>query len=377
MIPPTDWLLVILITAACAALAVALGARLVRRLTHWSVTLHLVVASLAALATVALSVVATTRAMFLSSHDSRVVLVVTLLSVPAGAGVAIVLGRSLRDACRQLAAAAATVGEPAYVAPLSPVTSELTAVAAALSLAHCRLADAHEREQALELGRRELVAWMSHDLRTPLAGMRAMAESLEDGIVTDPASVARYHRQLRVEVDRMAAMVSDLFELSRVQGPLDLQLERVGVSDLVEEAVASADPVARAKGIRLVASTEDRLPVSVDTTELGRVLRNLLVNAIRHTPHDGTIHVTTESGEGHVTLAVSDACGGIPPDELDRVFDTAFRGGDAARTTMPHLRAGLGLAIARGVVEAHRGVISVANHGPGCRFEVRLPLAAD
>jgi len=140
---------------------------------------------------------------------------------------------------------------------------------------------------------------MSHDLRTPLAGMRAMAESLEDGIVTDPATVARYHAQLRVEVDRMAAMVSDLFELSRVQGSLDLQLERVGASDLVEEALASADPVARAMDIRLVASTEHLLPVSVDTTELGRVLRNLLVNAIRHTPHDGTIHVTTEPGEGH------------------------------------------------------------------------------
>ena len=126
-----------------------------------------------------------------------------------------------------------------------------------------------------------------------------------------------------------------------------------------------------------MASTEHLLPVSVDTTELGRVLRNLLVNAIRHTPHDGTIHVTTEPGDGHVTLAVSDSCGGIPADELDRVFDTAFRGGDAARTTTPHLRAGLGLAIARGIVEAHRGVISVANHGPGCRFEVRLPLAGD
>ncbi len=377
MIAPTDWLLVAVITASCAAVAVAVGALMVHRLTRRSVTVHLVVASLAALITVAASVVATTRAMFLSAHDSRVVLVVTLLSVPAGAGVAIALGRSLRAASRQLATAASLVGQPAFAAPPSPVTLELTAVAAALSLAHRRLADAAAREAALEHGRRELVAWMSHDLRTPLAGMRAMAESLEDGIVTDPGTVARYHRQLRVEVDRMATMVADLFELSRVHGPLDLQLERVGASDLVEEAVASADPVARAKRIRLVASTEDRLPVTVDTTELGRVLRNLLVNAIRHTPDDGTVHVTTEAGDGHVTLAVSDACGGIPPEELDRVFDTAFRGGDAARTTTPHLRAGLGLAIARGIVEAHRGAISVANHGPGCRFEVRLPLAAD
>lgn len=377
MIPPTDWGVVAAITAVCTLAAVLSGGLLVRVMRERSVTVHLLVASLAALATVAASVVVTTRAMFLSSHDARVVLVVVLLSVPAGGGVALVLGRSLRTASRQLSAAASLVGEPGYPALPAPVTAELSSVASALGEAHRRLAEAHGREVALEQGRRELVAWMSHDLRTPLAGMRAMAESLEDGIVQDPDTVDRYHRQLRVEVDRMADMVSDLFELSRVQGPLDLRLERVGAQDLVEEAVASADPVARAKGVRLVTSTQHRLPVSVDTTELGRVLRNLLVNAIRHTPHDGTIHVTAEPGDGHVTLAVSDGCGGIPAEDLTRVFDTAFRGDGTARTTMPDRRAGLGLAIARGIVEAHRGAISVANHGPGCRFEVRLPLAAD
>ena len=377
MIPPTDWGVVALVTASCALAAVALGWLLVHSLRRHSVTIHLVVASLAALVTVAASVVVTARAMFLSSHDARVVLVVVLLSVPAGAGVSLALGRSLRSASRQLAAAAALLGQPAYVTMPLPVTSELSSVAAALGEAHQRLAEAHEREVSIEQGRRELVAWMSHDLRTPLAGMRAMAESLEDGIVDDPATVSRYHRQLRVEVDRMAAMVSDLFELSRVQGPLDLNLQRIAAHDLVEEAVASADPVARAKGVRLVAPAGDRLPVTVDTTELGRVLRNLLVNAIRHTPHDGTIQVTAEPSDGHVTLAVADACGGIPVKDLDRVFDTAFRGDGAARTTTVHQGAGLGLAIARGIVEAHRGAITVANDGPGCRFEVRLPLAAE
>jgi signal transduction histidine kinase len=112
-------------------------------------------------------------------------------------------------------------------------------------------------------------------------------------------------------------------------------------------------------------------------TEFGRVLRNLLVNAIRHTPEEGTISVTAEPQEGTSGVTVADTCGGIPDDEIDRVFDPAFRGGDAARTTSPTQRAGLGLAIARGIVEAHRGAISVTNVGPGCRFEVRLPLAAD
>jgi signal transduction histidine kinase len=377
MIPPTAWAQIALITIGCAVGAFAIGSLLVHVLRHRSVTTHLVVVSVAAIATVAASIVMTTNAMFLSGHDSVVVLLVILLSVPAGAGVAVVLGRSLRSAARNLADAAEAVGDTAYDAVPAPVTTELGAVAAALDDAHRRLAEAQNRADMLEQGRRELIAWMSHDLRTPLAGMRAMAESLEDGLVADDATVTRYHRQLRIEVDRLAGMVSDLFELSRVQGSLELQLERVGAHDLIDEAVASADPVARAKGVRLVASTGGTLPVSVDSTEFGRVLRNLLVNAIRHTPEEGTISVSAEPAGQHVSVTVTDTCGGIPDEEIDRVFDPAFRGGDTARTTSPTQRAGLGLAIARGIVEAHRGAISVTNAGAGCRFEVRLPLAAD
>jgi signal transduction histidine kinase len=219
---------------------------------------------------------------------------------------------------------------------------------------------------------------MSHDLRTPLAGMRAIVESLADRVVVDTETVDRYHKQLRLEIDRMARMVSDLFELSRVQGPMKLRLERLAADDLVEEALASADPVARAKGIRLVARTSAGLPVTVDSEEFGRVMRNLLLNAIRHTPSEGTIAVTAGVSEapGAVSFTVTDGCGGIPEDDLPRVFETAFRG-DAARTTASDQGAGLGLAIARGIVEAHRGVIRVDNHGRGCRFEVRLPGVAD
>ena len=377
MIPPTAWALIALIAAGCALAAIAGGSLLMRALRGRSVTTHLAVVSFAAIGTVAASIVVTTAVMFLSVHDSIVVLLVVVLSVPAGVGVAVLLGRSLRSAARSLAHAAEAVGDTTYNAVPAPVTTELSVVAAALDNAHRRLADAQQRAVMLEEGRRELIAWMSHDLRTPLAGMRAITESLEDGLVADEATVTRYYRQLRLEVDRLAGMVSDLFELNRVQGSLELQLERVGAHDLIDEAVASADPVARAKGVRLVAAAGATLPVFVDSTEVGRVLRNLLVNAIRHTPEEGTISVSAEPAGHDVRLTVTDTCGGIPQDEIHRVFDPAFRGGDTARTTSPTHRAGLGLAIARGIVEAHRGAISVTNSGPGCRFEVTLPLAAD
>jgi signal transduction histidine kinase len=372
VIPAADWLALAGVTAACAAVVVVVGWLLLHRL-RGSLTAHLLTVSLAALGTVALAVLVTTRLMFLSEHDARVVLVVVILAVPAAAAVAVLLGVELRRASRELAGSAQQIGGEYRAAP-EPPTTELREISAAMAEAHERLVAARTRETALEQGRRELVAWMGHDLRTPLAGIRAMAESLEDAVVTDPATVSRYHRQLRVEVDRMAGMVNDLFELCRVQGPLQLQLERVGAHDLVEEALASADPVARAKGVHLVATVGSGLPVAVDVTEFGRVLRNLLLNAIRHTPYDGTISVAAQPVGADVTLSVTDSCGGIPAADLDRVFQTAFRG-EPARTTADDQGGGLGLAIARGIVEAHSGAITVVNHGPGCRFEVRLPLA--
>jgi signal transduction histidine kinase len=377
VIPAADVGTVALLTAGCTVVALAAGWSLLRLLRGRSVVSHLIVVSSAALATVVGAVLVTTRQMFLSSHDSRVVLVVSGLAAVSGVGVALVLGGSLRRAGRTLAEAAVLVGDPAFSGSPEMPTSELRTVAAALDSAHARLVRARDAVEQTEASRRQLVAGMSHDLRTPLAGMRAMIESLEDGIVADPETVSRYHRQLRVEVDRVAQMVTDLFELSRVEGPMRLHLERVAAGDLVQEALASAEPVARVKGVRLVGGTLSDAPVQVDPDEFGRVMRNLLLNAIRHTPSEGTIAVSADSdGDGEVRFTVADACGGIPEEDLPRLFGSAFRG-SAARTAEDGQGGGFGLAIARGIVEAHRGAIGVANHHPGCRFEVRLPIAVD
>ncbi|RYJ04661.1 MAG: HAMP domain-containing histidine kinase, partial [Actinomycetales bacterium] len=155
-----------------------------------------------------------------------------------------------------------------------------------------------------------------------------------------------------------------------------LTLEPVVLGDVVSEALASADPVARARGVRLGGSVDAGLEVVADAAELSRVVSNLVMNAIRHTPADGQVHVVGRAGATGVELAVSDGCGGLEEDEMERVFDVAWQG-SAARTpesgSVFGSGAGLGLAIVRGIVEAHRGTVSVVNEVPGCRFLVSLP----
>jgi signal transduction histidine kinase len=316
-------------------------------------------------------------AMFISSHDLRVAIMVLAVAALTGVGLALVLGQLVARGSAALGEAAGTVGSAdGYRAPSTVLPVELSAVARDLASADVRLRDAAAREGALEASRRELVAWVSHDLRSPLAALRAMAEALEDGVVTDARDVARYHAGIRAEADRMAVMIDDLFELSRIHaGALRLAVGRVGLDELVSEAVATADPLARFKGVRLAGSAEPGVPLDVDAREIGRVLRNLVTNAIRHTPSDGAVEIIGTRHDDHAIVVVADSCGGIPEADIHRVFDVAFRG-EAARTPSPDGGAGLGLAIARGIVEAHAGAIGVRNADGGCRFEIRLPLAA-
>jgi signal transduction histidine kinase len=237
-------------------------------------------------------------------------------------------------------------------------------------------------ERTAEASRRQLVAWVSHDLRTPLAGIRAMSEALEDAVVVEPAEVADYARRISSETTRLSTMVDDLFELSRINaGALALTFGPVSTEELVAQAMETAAPAAHRRGIALTASANPRWPIVRGSDhELIRVLRNLLVNAIRHTPSDQSIELVAGQTADYAWLAVQDGCGGIDPDDLPRVFDVAFRGAAArspqAGVAPDETGAGLGLAIARGLVEAHGGQISVSNHGAGCRFEVRLPVAA-
>jgi signal transduction histidine kinase len=334
-----------------------------------------VVAAVTVAATLA-GVAVISMEMLLSREDLDVVLTAVVIAGIAGFAVALVLGRRMSASSRLLLAAVQEAGKgDGYRPPQAVLPAELAALSAELQTAHGQLAAARDRERTLEASRRELVAWVSHDLRAPLAGLRAMAEALEDGVVTDEQTISRYHAQIRAEAGRLTLMVDDLFELSRIHaGALRLSRQVVGLGDLIGETLTSTEPLAQAKGVRLHGPPVSGLPVCVDTTEVGRALRNLVVNAIRHTPSDGAVEVLADQQSGMAIVSVSDSCGGIPAEHLPRVFDVAFRG-DTARTQAPDEGAGLGLSIARGIIEAHAGQIAVRNAGSGCEFVIRLPLA--
>jgi signal transduction histidine kinase len=363
---------VAIIAAAVTVIGILLLKRLAGRSIGFMVAIVVAVCTITSMAGV--GVVA--YRMVGTAQERNDILDLMTIAGLAGLVVALFVGRRLTKASRALSKAVQGVGESGvYIAPQLTLPAELRDLSAELTATHERLAQARSRERALESSRRELVAWVSHDLRTPLAGLRAMAEALEDQVVVDPHEVSQYHSQIRREVDRLTVMIDDLFELSRIHaGALRLSRRMVGLEDLVAEVVASAEPVARAKGVRLSGAAVRGMPVYVDSAEMGRALRNLVTNAIRHTPSDGGVDVLAEVQSGTACVTVSDACGGIPPDDLPRVFDVAFRG-ESARTPGPQSGGGLGLSIARGIVEAHSGQIAVRNAGPGCQFLIRLPLA--
>jgi signal transduction histidine kinase len=358
---------------AVALVGLALQEGLRRRRAGMARQVALTAAVTAAAALAALGAVATS--MLASSHDLWVVL--ASLPTAAGAGVAygVVVSRRTAADLEALAEVAGRLeaGELSARARLGG-SAEVAAVAETLNAASARLAAARERERTAEASRRDLVAWASHDLRTPLASLRLVAEALADDVAPDEATRRRYLASLASHVDRLSSLVDDLFELSAIQaGAVGLQLEPTRLPDLVEEVLARFEPEATAARVRLEAApTPDSRPVLAGRDQLGRVLANLVANGIRHTPPGGRLAVAVEQAGGVAVLRVRDGCGGIPAADLPRVFDQLWRG-DPARSTEG---AGLGLAIARGLVEAHGGTIEAANAAGGCEFTVRLPRSA-
>lgn len=330
----------VLLAAGTAVLVGILGAAVMGWLARRSLAGAAILAPVVVIGIVASGIFATAQGMFISEHDHHVVLAVLGTCLP----IAGLFGWLIARRVQQLVQRSAT--------------------------------EAAERasDREVEERRRELVAWMSHDLRTPLAGIRAMAEALGDG-VQPPGS--DYPALIRAESDRMSDMVAGLLALSRMQsGSLVLDVRPVDLADLVSDAVASARPVAERRSVRIEAPAAGAVVVEADAAELGRALANLIGNAVHHTARGDVVEVQLVRESASAVVTVDDGCGGIPADVASRVFEPGWRA-TSGRTPGEGVGAGLGLAVARGIARAHGGDVDlVPVHGPGCRFRLTLPSQA-
>lgn len=232
---------------------------------------------------------------------------------------------------------------------------------------------AQQRFREVEAARRELITWLSHDLRTPLAGIRAMGEALEDGIVKDPSDY--YHKIVR-EAQRTSEMVSDLMALATLSsGKQTMATEMCCLHDLLSDLLGQLEPFAQAAGITFV--TDARVEVCEvvgDPALLTRAMQNLLANAVQYSHQGDVVKVKLLLDDGWVVLTVTDCCGGLSPAVKNRMFSPGWRANDA-RTPSAQGGSGLGLAIVKTVMEAHGGSVSVHDAPGGCTFELRVPLA--
>ena len=312
------------------------------------------------------------RQMFVSEHDATLLGVLLLYSVGAGIGAAIVTARSSARAVRRLTATAGALRDGDLDARAGQIEGgpELDLLAATLDDMAARLQGAQERERQIEATRRDLVTAVSHDLRTPLASLRAMVEAIDERVVDDPESMRRYAAEMRRSVRQLGAMVDDLFELAQLDaGAIETETRRARLGEIVSSAVATVELQAEEKGLSLVAELNGA-DDALCSPRLARVIQNLLVNAVRHTPADGSVRIEARHAADALEVAVADTGEGIAPQDLARVFDPFFRA-DPARQGAG---AGLGLALSKRIVEALGGEISAESEpSHGARFAVTLP----
>lgn len=364
----------VLVFGGGALLAVVAGT-LVRRVTRrlGSIRTKVMLMSLTAVALVAIVVGVAALLMFLSPHDLRVVLIALLMAGGLGMVLSTSLATTLSRDLDALRATAQAVGAGDFRPRVaSGRRDELGEAARAFDAMTAQLAKATADRDQAEAARKSFLAAISHDLRTPLTAMRVAVEALEDGIAPDPE---RYLRSLSKDVDALSRLVDDVFLLSRIEaGKLDMAVEPVDVAELVDEAMEAMQPVADHNQVQLQFRQSGSTMVNGGSDELGRVVRNLLDNAIRFAPAGSAVDVSVGCDNGSVKVSVADQGPGFPDAfRADAVRD--FTRADTARARS-HGGAGLGLAIARGLVGAHGGSLRLGG-GPGGVVTVALPATPE
>jgi signal transduction histidine kinase len=357
--------------AALVTIVAAFGARWL--LGRTSLRQRFVAVALTATTAALANLVVLTSQMFVERHDATLVMVLVLYSTGAGVVAALVLARSSSAAIARLGRTAKQLGDGALEVRVGPLEAgpELDTLGRTLDTMADRLQRAQEREREIEASRRDLITAVSHDLRTPLSSLRAMVEAIDDRVVRDPASLQRYAGEMRRSVNQLVDMVDDLFELTQLDaGAIEEETTRASLDEVVRAAMATVELQAESKGLSLLAD----LHGAGDTPcspRLTRVLQTLLVNAVRHTPADGSVRIDAERRAHQLEVSVEDTGEGIVAEDLARVFEPFFRA-DQSRSRGG---AGLGLALAKRIVEALGGSITaISAPNEGSRFAIELPV---
>ena len=320
-----------------------------------------------------LNVLVTAWLMFISPHDLGLLLLLLIFSLLVSLAFAAVLSRAVMSCIAQVVAGTRRLADGDFAVRVDVVGhGELADLARDFNRMAERVQSAFEHERELDAARRSLVASVSHDLRSPLASIRAAVEALNDGIVSEPEVVQRYLHSVLQDVTRLSRLIDDLFELARLDaGSVTLSLEETSLSDLISDTLESMRLRAEQRGIRLDGAVEGEPVVRADAAKIQRVLDNLMENALRYTPSGGSIQLVARETPDAAYVEVRDTGDGIAPSDLPHVFDRFYRGDPARQRTGG---AGLGLAIARGFIEAHGGTIAVASRpSQGAVFTCRLP----
>ena len=313
--------------------------------------------------------------MFASEHDLQLAMV---LLVFAG-GMAMVLGYFLSGTVTErihLLKGAAEKLAQGDLRTRVPVNGrdEVATLAHTFNQMAEQLQAADHKQRELESLRRDLIAWVSHDLQTPLTSMRAILEALSDGMVEDPETVKRYLSTAQRDVRSLSSLIDDLFQMAQLDaGGFPLHRAEASLGDLISDTLESFTELAKQGEIMLEGNVDSDVdPVHMDTQSIGRVLNNLIGNALRHTPPMGRVSVWVRRTGRGVDVTVSDTGEGIRAADLPYIFERFYRGEKSRNRGTGG--AGLGLAIARGIVQAHGGDIHVESEtGKGTQFTFNIP----
>lgn len=329
-----------------------------------------------------LNVLVVAQLMFVStSHDLRLLVALVVFSGIVTTCFTMFVAAAISERIVGVATGIRTLAMGNYDARVAEEGGdEVSRLARDVNALATRLQDAEHKRETLDRERRDLTAAISHDLRTPLASVLAMVEALDDGVINDPEEIARYYATIGREMDRLSRMIDDLFELARIDaGVLQLDLRQVPVQEIAAEVVDAMQAQARRQGVALELTVEaPAAAILLDGARMERAVGNLVRNALEHTPSGGRVEVSVDATDECVRLQVRDTGRGLEPGQLSKIWDRFYRG-DQSRTRgdAPADGAGLGLAIVRGMVEAHGGAVSAASeHGGGAVFTIQLPRGA-